>query len=107
MNEFPGTSDEASVSPNEHRNRLDTFIHRKDNVTTANNRLSGYFSSETIFKLSNRVMADTEIQVLEKGLDFAPIDKKLNEPKLRSDFFLIVTFTHLSVKSLQSPGILN
>ena len=40
---------EASVSPNEHRNRLDTFMNQKKNVTTTDNRLSGYFCSETIF----------------------------------------------------------
>ena len=31
-------------------------------------------------------MTDTEIKVLEKGLDFPPIQKKLNEPELRSNF---------------------
>ena len=31
-------SDEASVSSNEHRNRLDTFIQQKNNVTTTDNR---------------------------------------------------------------------
>ena len=86
LNEFLNTSDEASVSPNEHRNRLDTFIQQKNNFTTTDNRLSGYFCSETIFNLSNRVLTDTKIKVLEKGLDFAPIQKKLNEPELRSDF---------------------
>ena len=49
LNEFLNTSDEASVSPNVHRNRLDTFTHKKKNVTTTDNRLSGYFCSETIF----------------------------------------------------------
>ena len=76
LNEFPNTSDETSVSPIEHRNKLDTFIQQKNNVTTTENRLSGYFCSETIFNLSNRVLADTEIKALEKGLDFAPIQKK-------------------------------
>ena len=31
-------------------------------------------------------MTDTEIKVLEKSLDFAPIQKKINEPDLRSNF---------------------
>ena len=86
MNEFLNTSDEASFSPNVHRNRLDTFIHQKKNVTTTDNRLSGCFCSETVFNLSNRVLTDTEIKLLEKGLDFAPIKKKLNETELRSNF---------------------
>ena len=38
------------------------------------------------FNLSNRVLSDNEIKVLEKGLDFAPIQRKINEPELRSDF---------------------
>ena len=32
------------------------------------------------------MLTDTEIKVLEKGLDFAPIQKKLNEPELKNDF---------------------
>ena len=83
LNEFLNTSDEASVSPDIHRYRLETFIHQKKNLfTTTDNRLSGYICSETIFNLSNRMLIHTEI----KGLDFAPIQKKLNEPELRSDF---------------------
>ena len=86
LNEFLNTSDEASVSPNKHRNRLDTFTHQKNNVTTTDKRLYGYFCSETTFNLSNWVLTDTEIKVLEKDLDFAPIQKKINEPELRSYF---------------------
>ena len=44
------------------------------------------FVQETIFDLSHRVLTDTEIKVLEKGLDFAPIQRKINEPELRRDF---------------------
>ena len=86
LNEFINTSDEVSVTPNVHRNRLDYFIHQKKNTSTTDNRLSGYFCSETVFNLSNWVLTDTKTKVLEKGLDFAPIQKKLNEPELRSDF---------------------
>ena len=39
LNEFLNTLDEASVSPNVHRNRFGTFIHTKKNVTTTD--LSG------------------------------------------------------------------
>ena len=49
-------------------------------------RLAGNFVSDTVFNLSNKVLSDTEIRVLEKGLDFAPIQNKLNEPELRRDF---------------------
>ena len=44
------------------------------------NRLCGYFCSENIVNLSHRVLTDTEIKVLEKGLDFASIKRKINEP---------------------------
>ena len=74
LNQFLNISDEASVTSNVHRNSLDTFMHRKKNVTTTDKRLPGHFYSETIFKL----LTDAKIKVLEKGLDFASIQKKLN-----------------------------
>ena len=86
MNEFLNILEEASVSLQEHRNRLDTLIDQKNNVTTTDNRLSGCFCSEYIFNLCNRVLTDTEIKVFEKGLDFTPIHKEGNEPELKSDF---------------------
>ena len=49
-------------------------------------RLKGYFCSDTVFNLSGRVLSESEIKVLEKGLDFAPFQKKVNEPELRRDF---------------------
>ena len=39
-----------------------------------------------MFNLSKKVLTDVEIKVLEKGLDYAPIQKKINEPELRRDF---------------------
>ena len=74
LNQFLNISDEASVTSNVHRNSLDTFMHQKKNVTTTDKRLPGHFYSETIFKL----LTDAKIKVLEKGLDFASIQKKLN-----------------------------
>ena len=41
--------------------------------------------SGTVFNLSRKVPTYTEIKDLEKGLDFAPIKKKLNEAELRRD----------------------
>ena len=49
------------------------------NVTSLG-RLRGHFCSNAIFNLSHRVLPDTEIKILEKGLDFAPIQRKINEP---------------------------
>ena len=48
--------------------------------------MQGHFCSDTVFNLSNRVLSEEEIQVLEKGLDFAPIQRKIHEPELRKDF---------------------
>ena len=52
----------------------------------SNDRISGYFCSDTVFNLSKKVLTDIEIKVLEKGLDYAPIQNKINEPELRRDF---------------------
>ena len=57
----------------------------RDSVTETK-RLKGYFCSKSVFNLSKKVLTETEIRVLEKGLDFAPIQKSLNEPELRKDF---------------------
>ena len=43
-------------------------------------------NKNTIFNLSHHVLTDTEIKVLEKGLDFAPIQQKINEPELKQGF---------------------
>ena len=40
----------------------------------------------TVLNLSRRMPSKDEIKDLEKGLHFAPIQNKLNEPKLRKDF---------------------
>ena len=61
-------------------------------ITTANanlsdySRLSGYFCLDTVFNLSKRVLSETEIKILEKGLDYAPAQRKINETELKSDF---------------------
>ena len=49
-------------------------------------RLKGYFCSDTVFNLSGRVLFKSEIRVLEKGLDFVPFQRKVNETELRKDF---------------------
>ena len=54
--------------------------------TTYENRLTGYFCSDTFFNLSKKVLSDAKIKFLEKGLDHALIQNKINEPELRRDF---------------------
>ena len=46
-------------------------------------RLKGYFCSKSAFNLSKKVLTETEINVLERRLDFGPIQKSLSEPELR------------------------
>ena len=53
---------------------------------TDEGRLSGVFCSKTVFNLSHKILTEIEIKVLEKGLDFAPVQRTLNEPELRKDF---------------------
>ena len=49
----------------------------RDSITaiTSSFRLKGQF--DTFFNLSHRVLSDAEIKILEKGLDFIPIQRKV------------------------------
>ena len=49
---------------------------------TSNGRLEGYFVSDTVFNLSNKVLSDVEIRVLSKGLSFVPTPSSINETEL-------------------------
>ena len=42
--------------------------------------------AETVSNLSRKILTDTEIRILEKGLDFSQVQRKFNEPELRRDF---------------------
>ena len=59
------------------------FTGCEHKYNTDDSRMKGYFCSDTVFNLSNKVLTEDEIKVLEKGLDFAPIQRKVNEPELR------------------------
>ena len=63
-------------------NNIVTVSHNSTETT----RLTGHFCSDTLFNLSNRVLTDAGISVLEKGLDYAPIRNKISQPELRTDF---------------------
>ena len=57
------------------------------NVSTIHKtRLSGYFCLDTVHNLSRRVLTEIEINILGKGLDYAHIENKINEPELKQDF---------------------
>ena len=81
--EFFSTQDRELASILEDLEKIDN--NRQANATEKN-RLSGYFCSDTIFNLSWKVLTDSEIKVLEKGIHCAPIQSKINEPKLQNDF---------------------
>ena len=80
--EFFSTQDRELASILEDLENIDN--NREANATEKN-RLSGYFCSDTIFNLTRNVLTDSEIKVLEKGLEYAPIQSKINEPELRND----------------------
>ena len=80
-----GSKESESVIPESKKNS-EVMKDSTSGLTTVENRLCGYFCSDTIFNLSHRVLTNAEIKVLGKGLDFAPIQRKINEPELRCDF---------------------
>ena len=57
------------------------YIH----MYVTSKRIGGYFCSNTVFNLNSKVLTDTKINILEKGLQFAPIQNKINEPELGKD----------------------
>ena len=64
----------------------DHILPLERSVNISATRIAGYFCPDTVFNLSNRVLTDLEVKVLKKGLDFALIQRKINEPELRQDF---------------------
>ena len=88
--EIFNTQDREFLSVLEDLMDLDDPLHSQNkninNKVTSEGRVSGYFCSGTVFNLSQRVLTKTEIKVLEKGFDYAPIQKKINKSERRKDF---------------------
>ena len=76
LEDLPKSSDDIEKPVERAEGKTNNCIQNKTLVTTGESRLSGYFCSETVFNLSNRVLSDAEIRILEKGLDYAPIQRK-------------------------------
>ena len=55
-------------------------------METDSDRIKGSFSSDSVFNLSKKVLSETEIKVLEKGLGFSPTPSFINEADLQRDF---------------------
>ena len=68
-----------------HSSNREISVMGISSITADENRLTGSFCLDTIFNLSNRALSDNEIKALEKSLDFAPIQRKINEPELRPE----------------------
>ena len=86
LEDFLKYSDDIEKPAERAEGKTNDSFQNKTSVTKDESRLSGYFCSETVFNLSNRVLSDAEIRVLEKRLDYAPIQRKINEPELRHGF---------------------
>ena len=60
---------------------LEELEHAQSTSVTYSDRISGCFCSDAVFNLNKKVLSNMEIKILEKGLDYAPIQNKLNEPE--------------------------
>ena len=54
--------------------------------STRDQRPQWYFCSDTVVNISNKFSSENEIKALKKGLDFAPIQRKINKPELHKNF---------------------
>ena len=48
-------------------------------------RMQGKFVSQNVFNLSDRVLTENEIKVLDKGLNFVPAPEKLDRLQIKND----------------------
>ena len=66
---------------------LESLAVSNDNfLETDSDRSKGSFSSDSVNNLSKKVLSETEIKVLEKGLGFSPTPSFINEADLQRDF---------------------
>ena len=67
---------------------LETFESLCDNNKdySEEERMTGSFVSDYVFNLSKKILSQTEINMLEKGLGFPATPSFINEAELRKDF---------------------
>ena len=79
-----------NVEPNTQHEIGNSIVRSKGLSKKATVRDEGHlqvsFHSEAVFNLSQKVLWEIEIQVLEKELDFVSIQKSINEVERRTDF---------------------
>ena len=85
--------------------KINDSAKNKTSVTTNESRFSRYFCSETVFNLSNIVLSDAEIGILEKVLDYAPIQRKISELELKREFKDLCRRIHLKWYCRDEPDI--
>ena len=71
------TSAVANVST--HGNCTSCFNTEQKPPPASSERIKGYFCLDTVFNLSKKVLSQTEISVLEKGLGFVPTPNMTKE----------------------------
>ena len=90
QDEVFNTQDGEFLSVLEDLMGLDDPLHSQNkNINakvTSEGKIFDYFRSDTVFNLSYSLLTKTGIKVLEKGVDYVPIQKKTNEPELKKDF---------------------
>ena len=50
-------------------------------------RIEGYFCSDVVFNLSRRILSEKDLKVLEKSLNFSPIQNKTNKRTNFDEFY--------------------
>ena len=80
------SQDQELLSILEESQIFDHNLPLERSVKISATRITGYFCSNIVLNLINRVLTDIDIKVLEKGLDFAPIQRKINGPESKQDF---------------------
>ena len=84
------SQNDANVFSSQDEELLSILQDLQQNSSTEKNssskHIGRYFCSDKVFNLSSKALTDTEINTLEKGLDFAPIQNKINQTELRKDF---------------------
>ena len=66
---------------------LDNRLNVKDNASKMlNNGLQGNSVSKNVVKLSRRNLADSEISLLSKGLNFVSTSNTIDKAKLETEF---------------------
>ena len=62
------------------------FIRQQIAPPANSERIKDYFCLDTVFDLSRKVLSQTEISILDKGLRFVPASNMIHEADFRLDF---------------------